>query len=105
MSAEPAPPVPVIVLTGFWGSGKTTLLQRAVGPVQRLDAWPSDDRRTRLVAITYGLEPAKIRDVFDALTTPQKERSGRRLALLGAALAFAMVVAAVLLVMRSAIQL
>ena len=43
--------------------------------------------------------------VFDALTTPQKERSGRRLALLGAALAFAMVVAAVLLVMRSAIQL
>lgn len=36
------------------------------GPV-RLDAWPDDDHRTRLVFITSGIDPGPIRALFSAL--------------------------------------
>ena len=34
------------------------VVQHLVHPLRRLDAWPSADRRTRLVAITHGIDPA-----------------------------------------------
>lgn len=61
-------------------------VQHTVHPLQRLDAWPSDDRRTRLVAITCGLDPEKIRSVFDVITAPAKEERVGRFALASAAL-------------------
>ncbi len=32
-----------------------------------LDAWPSDDRRTRIVFITRGIEQAHIEDTFELI--------------------------------------
>ena len=52
----PKEPIPVAVLTGFLGSGKTTLL----------DAGPDDDRRSRLVFITRGLDRALFEDSLRA---------------------------------------
>lgn len=72
-------------------------VQHTVHPLQRLDAWPSEDRRTRLVAITHGLDPEKIRSVFDVVTAAPKKRNAGRFALASAALAFAVAVAAALL--------
>ncbi|MBV8790864.1 MAG: cobalamin biosynthesis protein CobW, partial [Pseudolabrys sp.] len=34
--------------------------------VSRLEAWPDEDRRTRLVFITRDLDEKTVRDVFDA---------------------------------------
>lgn len=34
----------------------------------RLPAWPSDDRRTRIVAITHGLDEAVVKNLFTAVT-------------------------------------
>ena len=72
-------------------------VQHTVHPLQRLDAWPSEDRRTRLVAITCGLDPEKIRSVFDVITAPSNEQRVSRFALASAALVFAIAVVAALL--------
>lgn len=40
--------------------------QSTLHPPARLDAWPGDDRRTRLVLITKDLEESFVRDLFDA---------------------------------------
>ena len=43
-------------------------VQSHVHPIARLDAWPSEDRRTRLVAITEGLDPAALKRLFRSVT-------------------------------------
>ena len=44
----------------------------------RLDAWPDDDRRTRLVFIVRDLDPAAIHGLFQAfLGTPAVDRPDR----------------------------
>ena len=47
---------------------------------QRLAAWPDpNDRRTRMVIITKGLEEAFVRDLFDAFTgRPSIDRADRQ---------------------------
>ncbi len=56
----PKEPIPLAVLTGSLGSGKTTLL----------DAGPDDDRRSRLVFITRGLDRALFEDSLRAFNEP-----------------------------------
>lgn len=41
-------------------------VQHVVHPLVQLDAWPSEDRRTRLVAITHGIDPVAIERLFAA---------------------------------------
>jgi len=41
-------------------------VQHVVFPPTVLDAWPSDDRRTRLVFITDGIDPGPVRQLFEA---------------------------------------
>ncbi|HET7848753.1 MAG TPA: GTP-binding protein [Pseudolabrys sp.] len=41
-------------------------VQHIFHPMARLEAWPDDDRRTRLVFITRDLEERKVRELFDA---------------------------------------
>ncbi|MBV9262549.1 MAG: GTP-binding protein [Pseudolabrys sp.] len=41
-------------------------VQHIFHPVSRLEAWPDEDRRTRLVFITRDLDEKTVRDVFDA---------------------------------------
>ena len=57
-------------------------VQHIVHPPSHLEAWPDDDRRSRLIFIVRGLDEAKIRasrDVFNALANPdvQARSSGR----------------------------
>ena len=40
--------------------------QSTLHPPARLDAWPGEDRRTRLVLITKDLDEHFVRDLFDA---------------------------------------
>ncbi len=40
--------------------------QHVLSPPQRLDAWPDDDARSRLVVITRDLEPAVVEGLFSA---------------------------------------
>lgn len=42
------------------------MVQHIVHPPARLPAWPDDDRRSRLVCVTYDLDPAIVRRLFDA---------------------------------------
>ena len=42
------------------------VVQHVVHPAHVLDAWPSDDRRTRLVFITDGIDPGPVRQLFEA---------------------------------------
>lgn len=77
-------------------------VQHTVHPLQRLGAWPSEDRRTRLVAITHGLDPKRIRSIFDVLTEPRQKRRNVDFALLSAALLFAVMVGVALLAVASA---
>lgn len=70
------------------------LVIHAVGhtihPVRQLEAWPSEDRRTRMIAITSNLEPAVLKSLFATLiggSSREKVRIG---------LAFAGVLAATL---------
>mgnify|MGYP000932893422 FL=1 len=42
------------------------VVQHVVHPVARLDAWPDDDRRTRLVFITRDLDESFVKRMFDA---------------------------------------
>lgn len=53
-------------------------VQHAVHPPARLESWPSDDRRTRLVLIAYEVDPAAVEDLFEAVTAePRRARSRR----------------------------
>ncbi len=42
------------------------MVQHVLHPPARLEGWPDDDRRTRLVCVTHDLEPAKVRRMLDA---------------------------------------
>lgn len=42
------------------------MVQHIVHPPARLPAWPDGDRRSRLVCVTYDLDPAIVRRLFDA---------------------------------------
>jgi G3E family GTPase len=56
------------------------VVQHAVFPPTILDAWPSDDRRTRLVFITDGIDPVPVRQLFEAALAnkPAKASSALR---------------------------
>lgn len=45
-------------------------VQSHVHPIKRLDAWPSEDRRTRLVAITEGLDPSALKRLLRSVAGP-----------------------------------
>ena len=51
-------------------------VQHNIHPPQRLDAWPSDDRRTRMVLITNGLDRSAVDHLFGAITD-RKGKGGR----------------------------
>ncbi|MCD7110614.1 GTP-binding protein [Rhizobium sp. DKSPLA3] len=55
-------------------------VQQIFHPPERLAAWPDpDDRRTRMVLITKGLEESFVRDLFDAFTgKPAIDRPDRQ---------------------------
>jgi hypothetical protein len=59
-------------LVSIAGDPDCALVIHAVGhtvhPVRQLDAWPSEDRRTRMVAITSNLDPTVVKSLFAALT-------------------------------------
>jgi G3E family GTPase len=42
-------------------------VQHVMSDPVRLEAWPDDDRRTRLVFITSGIDPEPVRELFSAL--------------------------------------
>lgn len=42
------------------------MVQHVLHPPARLEAWPDEDRRSRLVCVTHDLEPAKVRRMLDA---------------------------------------
>jgi hypothetical protein len=47
------------------------MVQHVLHPPARLPAWPDADRRSRLVCVTYDLDPAIVRRLLDAfLGTP-----------------------------------
>lgn len=53
-------------------------VQHVFHPTARLDRWPDDDHRTRLVFITRDLPERTIRDLFDAfIGTPATDRPDR----------------------------
>lgn len=43
------------------------VVQHVVHPLLRLEAWPSEDRRTRLVAITHGIDPRSVERMLSAV--------------------------------------
>lgn len=45
-------------------------VQHVIHPPTMLDAWPGEDRRTRMVFITYDMDEASLRASFRALTEP-----------------------------------
>ena len=47
----------------------------AVYPVQHLATWPSQDRRTRMIAITHDLDPAILQGLFASVTGPWPDRT------------------------------
>ena len=55
------------------------VVQHACHPPRTLDEWPDDDRSSRLVFITLGLEQARLETTLDALTFVPAARSGARL--------------------------
>lgn len=56
-------------------------VQHSVHPAKRLDAWPSDDRRTRIVAITHDIDPMALRQLFEAVTGQRKPFGPARIAI------------------------
>jgi G3E family GTPase len=42
------------------------MVQHVLHPPARLAAWPDADRRSRLVFVTYDLEPSVVRRLLDA---------------------------------------
>jgi hypothetical protein len=57
----------------------------AIYPGQRLAAWPSEDRRTRMIAITRDLDPAILKRLFAAVTAPWPDRTLMRVAVAASA--------------------
>lgn len=49
-------------------------VQHVVHPTRILDAWPGDDRRSRLVFITDGVESGPMHELFDAAFDPGPSR-------------------------------
>ena len=56
-----------------------------VYPLQRLASWPSQDRRTRMIAITRDLDPATLQRLFASVTGPWPDRMRIRVAMLASA--------------------
>ena len=50
-------------------------VQHIFHPVQWLDKWPDDDRRTRLVFITKNIPKENIEGLFDALMGVAEQRT------------------------------
>jgi G3E family GTPase len=48
------------------------VVQHNVHPPRRLNAWPSEDRRTRLVLITHNLDHDRVRSLFNIITDVNK---------------------------------
>lgn len=55
-------------------------VQHQVHPIGRLEAWPSDDRRSRLVAITHDLDPEALRSLFRSIAAPTPPGAATRVA-------------------------
>ena len=59
-------------------------VQHVLHPATQLEAWPDDDRRTRMVFIVRDLDPRIVRELFDAFlgyTSPDRPDAAKRLAL------------------------
>src|SRR5207302_1540302 len=54
-------------------------------PLQRLATWPSEDRRTRMIAITHGLEPTTLKRLSASATGPWPDRTRIRVAMMAIA--------------------
>jgi G3E family GTPase len=67
-------------------------VQHVIHPIERLSAWPSDDRRTRMVAITYDVDPSVVQALFAAITG-RSRRDKTRVALTGAGIVAASIIA------------
>jgi G3E family GTPase len=52
-------------------------VQHLVHTPRHLDSWPDEDRRSRLVFITRGLDPVVIERSFRAFSMPQKQTATR----------------------------
>jgi hypothetical protein len=57
----------------------------AIYPLRRLARWPSGDRRTRMIAITRGLDPAILKNLFASVTGPSPDRMLTRVAMAASA--------------------
>ena len=57
-------------------------VQHVMHPPARLAAWPDQDRRSRLVCVTWDLEPAVVRRLFDAFLGKPRVDTPDRTALL-----------------------
>ena len=55
------------------------VVQHACHPPRTLDEWPDDDRSSRIVFITHGLERGTLEATLEALTFVPADRSGERL--------------------------
>jgi G3E family GTPase len=56
-------------------------VQHIIHPPARLAAWPDEDHRSRLVCVTYDLDPAVVRRLFDAFLGVPKTDTPDRAAL------------------------
>lgn len=61
-------------------------VQHVVSDPVRLGAWPDEDRRTRLVFITNGIDPGPVRDLFAAVTNTTPFSFTKSLKVAGAAI-------------------
>jgi Cobalamin synthesis protein cobW C-terminal domain len=57
----------------------------ALYPLQRLVAWPSQDRRTRMIAIAHDLDPATLKRLFASVTSPWPDRMRMHVAMAASA--------------------
>jgi hypothetical protein len=57
----------------------------AVYPLQRLANWPSQDRRTRMIAITHDLDAATLKRLFASVTGSWPDRMRIRVAMAASA--------------------
>jgi G3E family GTPase len=61
-------------------------VQHVIYPTCVIEEWPSDDRRTRIVFITDGVEPGPVRRLFDAALDTRRSWPGRTLSGIGSSL-------------------
>ena len=52
------------------------VVQHVVHQLLELEAWPSDDRRTRLVFITDDLDPEPVRELVETVLDGKTSRAG-----------------------------